>query len=64
MNELAREYHEKSRPVYCAEEGFVDEVVSFADIRKYLVSFANCVYQNPQSICPHHQMMLPRIIKG
>ena len=34
------------------------------DIRKYLVAFANCCYQNPSSICPQHQMMLPRIIKG
>ena len=64
MNTLAREYHEKSRPLYCAKTGFVDEVVSFADIRKYMVAFANSVYQNPKSICPHHHMMLPRLIKG
>ncbi len=64
MNTLAREYHEKSRPLYCAKTGFVDEVVSFADIRKYMVAFASSVYQNPKSICPHHHMMLPRLIKG
>jgi len=64
MNELARDYYQKSRPAYCAKEGFVDEVVSFADIRKYMVAFANCAYQNPKSICPHHQLMLPRIISG
>lgn len=64
MNALAKEYYEKSRPAYCAKTGFVDEVVSFADIRKYMVSFVNCAYQNPKSICPHHHMMLPRIIKG
>ena len=63
MNALAKEYYEKSRPAYCAKMGFVDEVVSFADIRKYMVAFTNCVYQNPKSICPHHHMMLPRIIK-
>jgi glutaconyl-CoA decarboxylase len=34
------------------------------EIRKYLVAFAGAAYQNPKSICPHHQMMLPRIIKG
>jgi glutaconyl-CoA decarboxylase len=64
MNALARDYHEKSRPVYCAKMGFVDEVVVFADIRKYLVAFAGAAYQNPKSICPHHHLMLPRIIRG
>lgn len=64
MNELARHYYEKSRPAYCAKMGFVDEVVSFAQIRKYMVAFTGCVYQNPKSFCPHHHMMLPRIIKG
>jgi glutaconyl-CoA decarboxylase len=64
MNALAVEYYKKSRPAYCAKTGFVDEVVSFADIRKYMVAFTDCVYQNPLSICPHHHMMLPRIIKG
>lgn len=64
MNELAQEYYNKSRPSYCAKMGLVDEIVSFADIRKYLVAFANCSYQNPKSFCPHHHMMIPRIIKG
>ena len=64
MNELARHYYEKSRPAYCAKMGFVDEIVSFADIRKYMVAFTGCVYQNPKSFCPHHQMILPRVIKG
>jgi glutaconyl-CoA decarboxylase len=64
MNTLAREYYEKSRPLYCAKTGFVDEVVSFTNIRKYMVAFAGSVYQNPKSICPHHHLMLPRLIKG
>ena len=64
MNALAVEYYQKSRPGYCAKTGFVDEVVSFGNIRKYMVAFTNCVYQNPLSLCPHHHMMLPRIIKG
>jgi len=64
MNELARHYYERSRPAYCAKMGFVDEIVSFADIRKYMVAFTGCVYQNPKSFCPHHQMILPRVIKG
>ena len=42
----------------------VDEVVKMTDLRKYFVAFANCCYQNPTSICPQHQMILPRIIKG
>jgi glutaconyl-CoA decarboxylase subunit alpha len=64
MNALAKQYHDQSRPIYCAKRGFVDEVVPFTDIRKYMMAFASGVYQNPDSICPHHQMMLPRIIKG
>lgn len=64
MNKTVKEYYDKSRPAYCAKNGMVDEVVKMTDIRKYLVAFANCAYQNPTSICPQHQMMLPRIIKG
>lgn len=64
MNKLVKEYVEKSRPAYCAKMGLVDEVVKMKDLRKYLVAFANCCYQNPKSIAPHHQMILPRVIKG
>jgi len=64
MNELAETYHEKSRPVYCAKRGFVDEVVPFTRLRDYLVAFSGAVYQNPSSICPQHHMLLPRLIKG
>ncbi len=64
MNALAQDYYEKSRPAYCAKMGFVDEIVSFADIRKYLVAFTGAVYQNPVSICPQNHLILPRIIRG
>lgn len=64
MNQMAQEYHDNSRPVYCAQKGFVDEVVKMSDIRRYLAAFAGCAYQNPRSICPQHQMLTPRVIKG
>ena len=64
MNALAQQYYDQSRPVYCAKRGYVDEVVSFKDMRKYIAAFAGCCYQNPTSICPQNHMMLPRIIKG
>ena len=64
MNELARNYHEKSRPLFCAKTGLVDEIVPMKELRKYLVAFAGAAYQNPRSICPQHHMILPRIIKG
>ena len=64
MNKMAQEYHDYSRPLYCAQQGFVDEVARMPDVRKYLAAFAGCVYQNPKSICPQHQMILPRSIKG
>jgi glutaconyl-CoA decarboxylase subunit alpha len=64
MNQMAQEYHDNSRPAYCAIHGLVDEVVQMAQLRKYLLAFAGAVYQNPKSICPQHQMLLPRSIKG
>lgn len=64
MNQMAQEYHDNSRPIYCAEHGLVDEVVEMTALRKYLLAFAGAVYQNPKSICPQHQMLLPRVIRG
>jgi len=64
MNALAQEYNDKSRPIYCANRGYVDEIVSFPELRKYIIAFAGCAYQNPTSICPQNHMMIPRIIKG
>ncbi len=64
MNALADKYHRTSRPLFCAENGLVDEIVNLKDLRKYMVAFTGGAYQNPKSICPQHQMILPRIIKG
>jgi glutaconyl-CoA decarboxylase len=64
MNEMAQSYLDTSRPAYCARHGFVDEIVELGALRGYLKAFAGAAYQNPKSICPRHQMLLPRIIKG
>ncbi len=64
MNEMVQNYYDNSRPTYCAKKGFVDEIARMVDLRRYLIAFAGCAYQNPRSICPHHQMLLPRVIKG
>jgi glutaconyl-CoA decarboxylase len=64
MNEMVRHYEETSKPIYCAKKGFVDEVVRFGEIRRYMAAFAGGVYQNPRSICPHHHMLLPRLIRS
>ena len=64
MNEMVRHYEETSKPIYCAKKGFVDEVIRFGEIRRYMAAFADGVYQNPRSICPHHHMMLPRMIRS
>jgi glutaconyl-CoA decarboxylase len=64
MNEMVQQYFDYSRPIYCAQKGFVDEISKITDMRKYMKAFAGASYQNPTSICPHHQMLLPRIIKG
>ena len=63
MNELAQRYRDTSDPLYCAHHGFVDEIVNLSDLRSYLQAFAGAVYQNPKSVCPRHQLILPRIIK-
>ena len=64
MNQMIKDYQDKSQPVYCAKSGFVDEIVSLTDLRKYMRAFTGANYQNPRSITPVHQMLLPRIIKG
>ena len=33
MNKMAQEYYDYSRPIYCAQKGFVDEVAKMTDIR-------------------------------
>ena len=64
MNQMIKDYQDKSRPAYCAMNGFVDEIVALTDLRKYIQAFVGANYQNPRSITPVHQMLLPRIIKG
>ncbi|NLN88453.1 MAG: glutaconyl-CoA decarboxylase subunit alpha, partial [Syntrophomonadaceae bacterium] len=64
MNEIVQDYHDKSRPIYCAKTGFVDEICDLSDLRKYCIAFVGASYQNPTSICPPHQMITPRVIKG
>jgi glutaconyl-CoA decarboxylase len=64
MNALAQQYYDQSRPIYCAKTGLVDEIIPMTNIRNYFIAFTRCCYQNPQSICPHHQMLLPRSIRG
>jgi glutaconyl-CoA decarboxylase len=64
MNALAQQYYEQSRPVYCAKAGLVDEIVPMRQLRDYFIAFTRSCYQNPRSICPHHQMLLPRSIRG
>lgn len=64
MNALAQQYREQSRPLYCARRGFVDEVVRFEELRRYMVAFAGAAYQDPRSLCPHHHLLLPRLIRS
>ncbi|MDD4802471.1 MAG: carboxyl transferase domain-containing protein [Syntrophomonas sp.] len=63
MNDLMKLYEDRSRPIFCAQKGFVDEIVKMPDLRKYIQAFVSGIYQNPRSICPIHQMILPRCIK-
>lgn len=62
MNAMIADYAAKSHADYCAKAGLVDEIVPMKALRSYLKAFTCAAYQNPASICPHHQMVLPRII--
>jgi len=64
MNQMVKHYDDTSNPMYCAKKGFVDEVIRYDELRRYLVGFVNCVYQNPCAICPQHHMILPRMIRS
>ena len=41
--------------------GLSEELVMLQDMVR---AFAGGVYQNPRSICPHHHMLLPRLIRS
>lgn len=64
MNNMIQQYHDKSRQVYCAKKGLVDEIVDLQNLRNYCKAFVGSYYQNPKSICAIHQMLTPRVIKG
>ncbi|WP_207652415.1 carboxyl transferase domain-containing protein [Desulfosporosinus sp. FKB] len=64
MNDMIKDYYDKSRPAYCAKKGYVDEIVDLENLRKYCIAFVGSYYQNPVSICAAHQMLTPRVIKG
>jgi len=64
MNEMIKQYNDKSRPDFCAKKGFVDEIVDLPNLRNYCKAFVGSYYQNPASICAVHQMLTPRVIKG
>ena len=63
MNKLIQEFTKKSRPDFCSFSGMVDEIVDMTALRGYLEAFAEAAYQNPKSVCPFHQMLLPRAIR-
>jgi len=63
MNALIQSYTDNSRPGACAKQGLVDEIVDFADLRKYICAFVGAAYQNPASVCAFHQMLTPRVTR-
>ncbi|MDD4321364.1 MAG: carboxyl transferase domain-containing protein [Acidaminococcaceae bacterium] len=63
MNKLIEDFVTKSRPKFCAQDGMVDEIVDMGMLRPYVTAFTEASYQNPKSVCPVHQMLLPRTIR-
>ncbi|MDR0851971.1 MAG: glutaconyl-CoA decarboxylase subunit alpha, partial [Clostridiales Family XIII bacterium] len=64
MNDIIQLYQDKSRPLYCAEHGLIDEIVELPELRRYIQAFAGAFYQNPVSFCAAHQQITPRVIVG
>ena len=63
MNDLIKNYSDKSRPGACAKQGLVDEIVKLDELRSYICAFIGAAYQNPVSMCAFHQMLTPRVIR-
>ena len=63
MNAMIEDYDLKSKPLYCAQAGLVDEVVKMPLMRNYMIAFTESCYQNSVSVCPVHQMLLPRVCR-
>ena len=63
MNDMIQMYQDKSRPKYCTVKGMADQIVDMTEIRPYIQAFTEAAYQNPESICPFHQMVTPRAIR-
>lgn len=63
MNQIIKLYHDKSRPAHCAKMGWVDEIVDMTNLRNYICAFVGAAYQNPASVCPFSQMLIPRMIR-
>ncbi len=63
MNAMIQDYHDKSRPAYCAQHGWVDEIVPLYGLRRYICAFVGAAYQNPAGVCPFNQMLTPRMIR-
>ena len=64
MNAMVQQYRDGSRPIYCycAIRGFVDEGGAVRGAPPLPRGLAGSAWQNPASICPQHQMLLPRLI--
>jgi len=52
MNALAQQYHDQSRPVYCAKAGFVDEITRMATLRDYFVGFCKMLLSKSGQYLP------------
>jgi glutaconyl-CoA decarboxylase len=64
MNGIIQMYNDRSRPVFCAERGLVDEIVDMPNLRNYCKAFVGSYYQNPKTFCAVHQQITPRVIRG
>ena len=53
MNEMVDHYRATSHPLFCAKEGFVDEIIRFEQIRNYMVALRKlCIPESTINMPP------------
>jgi glutaconyl-CoA decarboxylase subunit alpha len=64
MNKLIEEFVIKSRPIFCVQDGMLEEIVDIRMFRPYVLAPIEATYENPKFVCIFHKMLLPKIVKN
>jgi glutaconyl-CoA decarboxylase subunit alpha len=64
MNKFIEEFVIKSRPIFCAQDGMLEEIVDMRIFRPYVLALKEAAYENPKFVCIFHKVLLQRIVKN